>query len=102
MKFQSGAGGLTLLIQAPGPAAALIEAQGAQIIERVAHFTGRAPKRLKVTQSAGPRRRAAPAAEPARIRKVRAFSAEPEGLDAVMAEFEAAVTTPKSALDKRS
>ena len=99
VKFQSGGGGLTLLIRAPGPAAALIEAQSAQIIERVARFAGRAPRRLKITQSAGRPRRAVHKPAKPRIRKVSAFTAEAEGLEAVMAAFEAAVTPPKSALD---
>lgn len=101
VKFQSGAGGLTLLIHAPGPAAALIEAQSAQILDRVARFSGRAPKRLKVTQIARRPRKGARKAPAARIRKVAAFTAEPDGLEAVMAAFEAAVAAPKSALSKR-
>jgi hypothetical protein len=67
----------------------------------VARFSGRAPKRLKLTQAARRPRKAARKAPGARIRKVAAFTAEPEGLDAVMAAFEAAVAAPKSALNKR-
>ena len=96
IKFQSGATGLALLIQAPGPAAALIEAQSAQILERVARFAGRAPKRLKITQAAGRRRRASAPRSTSRIRKVSSFTTEAEGLEAVMAEFEAAIAGRRS------
>lgn len=49
-KFQSGAGGTTLVITARGPAAALIEAQSARILDRVAQYAGRRPARIKIRQ----------------------------------------------------
>jgi hypothetical protein len=90
-KYQGGSAGLTLVVRARGPAAALAEAQAPQILERVARFSGRAPKKLKIVQ--GP---ISPAAAPAKARKraitrVKAFTPEPRGLDAVLAAFEAAV-----------
>jgi hypothetical protein len=96
VKFQSGAGGLTLVINARGPAASLIEAQSAQILDRVARFAGRAPKRLKLTQGALKSRPVRSKSRPARVVKVKALSPEPEGLDAVMAAFEAAVFAPRA------
>ena len=102
VRFQAGAGGLTLLIHAPGPAAALIEAQSTLILERVAQFAGRAPKRLKVTQAGRPRRKAMRAKPKSRILKVKRFTSEPIGLEAVMEAFEAAVTHPKATLNKRT
>ena len=42
--------GLTLVVQAKGPAAALIEAQSNRILERVGQYAGRQPKRLKLIQ----------------------------------------------------
>lgn len=90
-KFQGGASGLTLVVRARGPAAALAEAQAPQILERVARYAGKAPKALKIVQ--GPiTASAAPArARKRRITKVKAFTPEPRGLEAVLAEFEAAV-----------
>ena len=96
VKFETGPGGLTLLIHAPGPAAALIEAQSAQILDRVARFSGRAPKRLKVTQAARRPRQPSRTNLAPRIRQVAAFTAAPDGLDAVMAAFEAAVFEPRA------
>lgn len=60
-KFQGGASGSTLVITARGPAAALIEAQSARILDRVAQYTGRRPARLRILQgslAAAPARRA--------------------------------------------
>ncbi len=94
VKFQSGAGGLTLVVNARGPAASLIEAQSAQILERVARFSGKAPKKLKLTQGALKSRPSKPAAKARRVTKVKSFAPEPEGLDAIMAEFEATVFKP--------
>lgn len=96
VKFQSGAGGLTLVINARGPAASLIEAQSAQILERVARFSGRTPKRLKLTQAALKSRSVKSKSRPKRIVKVKALSPEPNGLDAVMDAFEAAVFAPRA------
>lgn len=45
--------GLTLVVQAKGPAAALIEAQSNRILERVGQYAGRQPKRLKLIQYQG-------------------------------------------------
>lgn len=45
-RFQSGA----LVVRARGPAAALIEAQSAVILQRVAQYAGKAPKRLRIVQ----------------------------------------------------
>ncbi|KPP82497.1 MAG: putative RNA-binding protein [Oceanicaulis sp. HLUCCA04] len=58
-KLQAG----TLVVRARGPAAALIEAQSGIILERVAQYAGKAPKRLRIVQGslaapAGPVRRA--------------------------------------------
>jgi hypothetical protein len=90
-KYQGGAAGLTLVIRARGPAAALAEAQAPQILERVARYAGKAPKKLKIVQ--GPlTAEAAPArAKTRRVTKVKAFTPEPRGLDAVLETFEAAV-----------
>lgn len=90
-KFQGGASGLTLVVRARGPAAALAEAQAPQILERVARYAGKAPKKLKIVQ--GPiTAEASPArAKRRRITKVKAFTPEPRGLDAVLETFEAAV-----------
>lgn len=55
--------GNTLFIVAKGPAAAIIEAEAARILERVGDFAGsRAPNRLRVRQGnlPGPQRPAAP------------------------------------------
>jgi len=101
VKFQSGAGGLTLVINARGPAASLIEAQSAQILDRVARFAGRAPKRLKLTQGALKSRPAKSKSRPSRVVKVKALSPEPDGLEAVMEAFEAAVLKPHSARRSR-
>jgi hypothetical protein len=96
VKFQSGAGGLTLVINARGPAASLIEAQSGQILERVARFSGKTPKRLKLTQAALKSRPVKSKSRPKRIVKVKTLSPEPKGLDAVMDAFEAAVFTPRA------
>jgi hypothetical protein len=95
VKFQSGAGGLALVINARGPAASLIEAQSAQILDRVARFSGRAPKRLKLTQGALKSRPVNSKSRPSRVVKVKALSPEPKGLEAVMNAFEAAVFAPR-------
>jgi hypothetical protein len=97
VKFQSGAGGLTLVVNARGPAASLIEAQSAQILERVERFCGKSPKKLKLTQGTLKSRPPRPVSKPRRVTRVKQFSAEPEGLDAVMAAFDAAVFGPKAA-----
>ncbi|GGB78906.1 hypothetical protein GCM10007417_18550 [Glycocaulis alkaliphilus] len=91
-KLQSG----TLTVRARGPAAALIEAQSGVILERVAQYAGRAPKRLRIVQGslaapAGPVRRAA-----SRVIKRAEPLPEPpadpaERLAAALADFEAAV-----------
>lgn len=86
----------TLTVRARGPAAALIEAQSGVILERVAQYAGRAPRRLRIVQGAlgapaGPVRRtvnrvvkrAEPLPEPP--------SDPAERLAAALADFEAAV-----------
>ncbi|WP_440957653.1 DciA family protein [Oceanicaulis sp. LC35] len=45
-KFQSGA----LVVRAQGPAATLVEAQSAQILARVAAYSGKKPSKLKIIQ----------------------------------------------------
>lgn len=45
-KFQAGA----LVVRAQGPAATLVEAQSAQILARVATYSGKRPTRLKIVQ----------------------------------------------------
>lgn len=74
-KFQGGAAGSTLVIVARGPAAALIEAQSARIIERVAHYTGRKPARLRIVQ--GALASAAPRKTPRAVRATPASGAPP-------------------------
>lgn len=90
-KFQGGSAGLTLVVRAQGPAAALTEAQAPQILDRVARYAGRKPKKLKIVQ--GPiAAQAAPArARKRRITRVDALTPEPRGLKAVLDAFEAAV-----------
>lgn len=89
-KMQSGAGGLTLVVRARGPAAALVEAQSARILERVARYAGRAPRRLRIVQGSlgaaapAPARKAAPAAPPG-------LDTRAQSLDTIMAEFQRAV-----------
>ncbi len=102
LKFQGGAGGLTLVVSARGPAASLIEAQSAQILARVAQYCGKAPKRLKLTQGSLKRRPAQQKQQTKRIVKVESVSEEPKGLQAVMEAFELAVTKPHSARHNRA
>ena len=49
-RYMGGSGGPTLVVRARGPAAALVEAQSARILERVAAYAGRPVKRLKIVQ----------------------------------------------------
>ncbi len=49
-RYQGGSSGSTLVVRARGPAAALVEAQSARILERVAAYSGRPVKRLKIVQ----------------------------------------------------
>ncbi|MEO1040055.1 MAG: DciA family protein [Pseudomonadota bacterium] len=51
-RYQSGAGGTALVVRAKGPAAALIEAQSAQILDRVAAYSGKPVRRLRIVQGA--------------------------------------------------
>lgn len=95
-KFQGGASGLTLVIRARGPAAALAEAQAPQILERVARYAGKAPKRLKIVQGPLSADMSPVRARKSRITKVKAFTPEPRGLDAVLETFEAAVRARES------
>jgi len=90
-KFQSGAGGLTLVIRARGPAAALAEARSAVILERVARYCGKKPKKLKIVQGA-----LAPAQSPvkprrARITKSPDLDKNAQTLDTLMETFRRAV-----------
>ncbi|MGP1275412.1 MAG: DciA family protein [Caulobacterales bacterium] len=91
-KLQAGA----LVVRARGPAAALIEAQSAVILERVAQYAGKTPRRLRIVQGslaapAGPVRRAASQV----IRRSEPLPEPPadpaERLAAALADFEAAV-----------
>lgn len=102
VKFQSGAGGLTLVVNARGPAASLIEAQSAQILERVERFSGKAAKRLKLTQGALKSRPSRQTVRKSRVTKVKELTPEPKGLDAVMKAFEDAVFKPHSAHQTRA
>ncbi|WP_158272108.1 DUF721 domain-containing protein [Marinicauda salina] len=95
-RFQGGAAGSTLVIRARGPAGALAEAQSARILERVAHYSGRSPTRLKVIQ--GALSDARPSAEAPRVRRVRAapeheaLASDPSArLEAVLEAWAAAV-----------
>ncbi|KAA5805241.1 DUF721 domain-containing protein [Alkalicaulis satelles] len=90
-KMQAGAGGLTLVVRARGPAAALVEAQSARILERVARYAGRAPKRLRIVQ--GPLAGLAPAAprQSQRPAAPSGLDTEAQSLDRIMAEFQRAV-----------
>lgn len=90
-KYQGGASGLTLVIRARGPAAALAEAQAPQILDRVARYAGKAPQKLKIVQGPLSAQAAPGRAKKRRITKVKAFTPEPRGLDAVLEAFEAAV-----------
>lgn len=49
-RYLGGSGGTALVVRARGPAAALVEAQSARILERVAAYAGRPVKRLKIVQ----------------------------------------------------
>ena len=91
-KFQGGASGLTLVVRARGPAAALAEAQAPQILDRVARYAGKAPKKLKIVQGPLTENAAPTRARKKRVSKVKALSAEPRGLDAILETFEAAVS----------
>ena len=90
-KFQGGAAGSTLVIRARGPAAALVEAQSAQILSRVASYSGKQPKRLKIVQ--GPLTEAVTKAKPRtnRITKVDQFSRHHDTLDATLEAWREAI-----------
>ena len=90
-KYQGGASGLTLVVRARGPAAALAEAQAPQILERVARYAGKAPKKLKIVQGPLSAQAAPGKARKRRITKVKTHTPEPRGLDAMLKSFEAAV-----------
>lgn len=90
-KFQGGASGSTLLVRARGPAAALVEAQASKILERVAHYSGRAPKRLKIVQGPLHATSPKPKARVQRVRKVSTLSLETRGIDNILAELESAI-----------
>ncbi len=96
-KFQGGASGLTLVIRARGPAAALAEAQAPQILDRVARYAGKAPKKLKIVQGPIAAQSAPARARKRAITKVKALTPEPRGLKAVLAEFESAVRAREGA-----
>jgi hypothetical protein len=71
-RFQSGA----LVVRAAGPAAALIEAQSAVILQRVAQYAGKAPRRIRIVQGGlSPAERPRPA--PPRLKPALAASASP-------------------------
>lgn len=91
-KLQAG----TLTVRARGPAAALIEAQSGVILERVAQYAGKAPKRLRIVQGSlaaptGPVRRASTRV----IKRAEPLPTPPadpaERLAAALADFAAAV-----------
>ncbi len=86
-----------LTVRARGPAAALIEAQSAVILERVAQYAGRAPKRLRIVQGslgapAGPvRKRVQRGVRREDIASFAAPASPQDRLAAALADFEAAV-----------
>jgi hypothetical protein len=90
-KMQSGAGGLTLVVRARGPAAALVEAQSARILERVARYAGRAPKRLRIVQGSLGGSAPAPSARKAGHAAPPGLDTHAQSLDTIMAEFQRAV-----------
>jgi hypothetical protein len=77
-KYQAGA----LVVRAQGPAATLVEAQSAQILARVATYSGKKPTRLKIIQgplNAAPKNKARPVTN--RIVKVTSASERPATLE---------------------
>ncbi|MCC5996297.1 MAG: DUF721 domain-containing protein, partial [Oceanicaulis sp.] len=90
-KMQGGAGGLTLVVRARGPAAALVEAQSARILERVARYAGRAPKRLRIVQGSLDGAAPAPAARKAAQAAPPGLDSQGQSLDTIMTEFQRAV-----------
>jgi hypothetical protein len=62
------------VIRARGPAAALVEAQSAQILARVATYSGKKPQKLKIIQGPLNPEPKKPKARPDRIVKVKAES----------------------------
>lgn len=77
-KFQAGA----LVVRAQGPAATLVEAQSAQILARVATYSGKKPTKLKIIQgplNATPKTKARPITN--RIVKVTSASERPATLE---------------------
>ena len=73
-KFQAGA----LVVRAQGPAATLVEAQSAQILARVAAYSGKTPKRLKIVQ--GPLNPEPKKPKPVKNRVVKVTSASERAL----------------------
>jgi len=90
-KFQGGAAGSSLVIRARGPAAALVEAQSAQILSRVANYSGKQPKRLKIVQ--GPLTETVTKAKPHpnRVTKVEKFTRQHDTLDATLEAWRKAI-----------
>ena len=101
-RYLGGSGGTALVVRARGPAAALVEAQSARILERVAAYAGRPVKRLKIVQ--GP---IEPAAAPARRkppqRIVKAASTAPETVETdPRARLETILNRWRAAMDPRA
>jgi hypothetical protein len=90
-RFQSGSSGLTLVVKARGPAATLIEAQSAKIIERTARFSGKPIKRLKVVQGPLHEDLSVKRRSNSRILKVPRLDAREKNLDALMQDWAEAV-----------
>ncbi|MCC5981913.1 MAG: DUF721 domain-containing protein [Oceanicaulis sp.] len=86
-----------LTVRARGPAAALIEAQSAVILERVAQYAGRAPKRLRIVQGslaapAGPvRKRVQRGVRRDDVASFAHSTAPQDRLEAALADFQAAI-----------
>lgn len=90
-KFQGGAQGSTLVVRARGPAAALAEAQSSQILARVAQYTGKAPKKLKIVQGPITEGAAPTKARPSRITKVPRHRDETQSLEETLENWRLAV-----------
>lgn len=73
-KYQAGA----LVVRAQGPAATLVEAQSAQILARVATYSGKKPTKLKIIQ--GPLQAAPKKSRPVTNRIVKVTSASERAL----------------------
>jgi hypothetical protein len=68
-----------------------VEAQSARILERVARYAGRAPKRLRIVQGSLGGSAATPAARKSTPAAPPGLDTHAQSLDTIMAEFQRAV-----------